>query len=145
MKTRRKGREIAIQALYALEMGGSTAEEAVTYLCKEDVPSETVAFARELVMITLDNLSRIDAIIKEQTRNWELNRVAVIDRNILRMAIGEILYVKDIPAKVSIDEAIELAKKYSTEKSGKFVNGILDPIAKQAKEISGEKENKNDQ
>ncbi len=85
-------------------------------------------FADPLIRGTLEHLSEIDALIKKHTKNWQLHRIATVDRNILRLAIYEMLYREDIPPVVSINEAIEIAKKYSTEESGRFVNGILDKI-----------------
>ena len=78
----------------------------------------------------LKNLSDLDSLIKKYVKNWEIDRMAVIDRNILRMAVYEMLYQDDIPPNVSINEAIELAKKYGDIDSGKFVNGVLDKIKK---------------
>jgi len=95
----------------------STADEA-----------ELRMFAESLIRGTVAHMAEIDALIKKHAKNWELHRIATVDRNILRLAIYEMLYREDIPPVVSINEAIEIAKKYSTEDSGKFVNGILDKI-----------------
>jgi N utilization substance protein B len=130
VKERRKAREIVLQALYAWEVGGSPIRETLGQLCKERIAAETADYAEQLASRVEEHRERLDAYIADQTANWRLDRFAAVDRNILRMAIAEMLFMEDVPAKVSIDEAIELAKKYSTEKSGKFVNGILDPIAK---------------
>ncbi len=94
-------------------------------------PQEVVEFARELVTITITNLLKIDNVISRTADNWSFDRLATLDRNILRAAICEIFYFPEIPFKVSIDEAIELAKKYSTKDSGRFVNGILDKVVKE--------------
>ncbi|MEW6041903.1 MAG: transcription antitermination factor NusB, partial [Elusimicrobiota bacterium] len=91
--------------------------------------NNSLNFVRLLIELVRENRTRIDTIIQERSENWEINRVALLDKNILRIAIAEIFFIDDIPEKVSINEAIELAKKYSTENSGKFVNGILDSIA----------------
>jgi N utilization substance protein B len=85
-------------------------------------------FAISLARGTLEHIKTIDAAISSHAQNWHLERMAVIDRNIMRMACYELLYVNDIPAKVSINEAVDLAKKYGDTESGKFVNGILDKI-----------------
>lgn len=90
-------------------------------------------FATALVKGTLKNLQKIDAVISSYAENWELDRMAVIDRNIIRMASFELLYLEDIPPKVSINEAVDLAKRYGDVDSGKFVNGILDRISKEVK------------
>jgi N utilization substance protein B len=132
VKIRRKGRELALQALYALETGESPVATTIEYLCKEEqIADEARQFALLLAERAAADLENLDRLIAAQATNWKLGRVAIVDKNILRLAIAEMLYMEDVPVKVSIDEAIELAKKYSTEKSGKFVNGILDPIAKQ--------------
>jgi N utilization substance protein B len=88
-------------------------------------------FYKTLYSSTVDNLQKIDEIIKKTSLNWEMERMPAIDRSILRMAVCEMMILSDAPVPVIIDEAIELAKKYSTEKSGKFVNGVLDSIARQ--------------
>lgn len=85
-------------------------------------------FAQELVRGVFENVAAIDGKISSYAKNWELERMAVVDRNILRLGVSELLYRSDIPPKVSINEAVELAKKYSELKSGKFVNGILDKV-----------------
>ncbi len=130
MKSRRRAREFVLQALYAYEVGDTPILHTLATFSEEENAGDARLFARELAGRTVDNLSPIDSVIREQVENWDLDRVAVIDKNILRMAVSEMLYFPDVPLKVSIDEAIELAKKFSTEKSGKFVNGILDPISK---------------
>jgi len=96
-------------------------------------------FAEGLVRGTLSHLEEIDAVISRYAENWQLNRMAIIDRNILRFAAYELLYCEDIPPKVAINEAVNIAKKYSQEDAGKFVNGILDKInhTEKAREIPG--------
>ena len=94
-------------------------------------------------MGAVENLSRIDEIIKKHVKNWEIDRMAVVDRNILRIAAYELLFIKEIPPKVSINEAIELAKRFGDVDSPRFVNGILDKVYKEevgGKEDSGEAE-----
>lgn len=93
---------------------------------KKDPP--TFEFARRLVAKVLETGEELDAIIRKRVANWEFSRLALIDRVILRMCICELLYFEDIPPKVSINEAIEIARRYSTEKSDKFVNGVLDSV-----------------
>jgi N utilization substance protein B len=130
MKKRRRAREIALTALYSIEVGGEGIDNALSDIRREARADEDIlSYAERLVRTVADHLPELDRTIANQCRNWDLKRVAIIDKNILRMAVAEILYFDDIPEKVSIDEAIELAKRYSTEKSGTFVNGILDPIA----------------
>jgi N utilization substance protein B len=126
---RRIVREKVVQALYAHEMSGDSVEHVIecslTPLRKNH---EAFEFARRLVVKTIEHELSIDKIIKEKVENWDFSRIAVLDRLILRMAICELLYFKEIPPKVSMDEAIELAKLFSTEKSGQFVNGVLDAV-----------------
>ncbi len=130
MKKRRRAREIALSALYGMETAGENAEKVLADIQREvRTDEETFSYTERLVTAVAEKIPELDRIIGLQCRNWDLKRVAVIDKNILRMAVAEILYFDDIPEKVSIDEAIELAKKYSTDKSGIFVNGILDPLA----------------
>jgi N utilization substance protein B len=93
-------------------------------------PEDTAVrlFAEPLIRGTIENQVRIDELIRQHARNWELHRIAVVDRNIMRLAIYEMLCREDIPPVVSINEAVDIAKKFSTHDSGKFVNGILDKI-----------------
>ena len=117
-----------MQALYAFELEGGEADHLMSHILKaslsDDQPS--LQFAEKLFLRTLDGSEEADAIIGQHTQNWELSRIALIDHLILRMAICEMMTFEDIPPKVSINEAIEVAKKYSSLKSGQFVNGILD-------------------
>jgi transcription antitermination factor NusB len=142
MKKRRLARELSLQALYSIELSGEDAGKVLSDLEREAAPdADTWEYAVRLTREVAARMPELNERIRKQCDNWELERVAVLDRNILRMAIAEILWFDDIPPKVSIDEAIELAKKFSTEKSGTFINGILDPIAfKEKKEINPKKE-----
>jgi N utilization substance protein B len=124
-----------MQALYAYELSNSPIErvidETMTELKKDD---HSFTFAKELVMTVLNKEAEIDVLICQRVPNWEFNRIAVIDRLLLRMAICEFLFFPDIPPKVTINEAIEIAKRYSTEKSDKFINGVLDTALEDLKE-----------
>ena len=126
---RRIIREKVLQALYAHEVSGDPAEHVIEHNVNglEGNPAEH-EFARQLVTETITHDAQIDKIIKGKVANWDFKRIALLDRIILRMAICELMYFKDIPPKVSMNEAIELAKLFSTEKSGQFVNGILDAV-----------------
>jgi transcription antitermination protein NusB len=130
---RRKSRELALHVLYACESGNEDAfEQELGALADNAAVNGTVIqFAKRLVEKTLEAKTQIDALLSNHTANWDLKRMTVIDRNILRMAVAELLFFKDIPFKVVIDEAVELAKIYGTEDSGKFVNGVIDSIYKE--------------
>ncbi len=140
MGLRRLSREYALQILYAVDVCKLESEDAQKSFWKDRKSGKKVLeFATTLVEGTLKNLPQIDSLIVKYARNWDLHRMASIDRNILRQATFEILYLLDIPINVIINEAVELAKKYSTEESGKFVNGILDKI-KEARSVKDAKE-----
>jgi len=126
---RRIIRERVLQALYAHELSHDPVE-AIVQTVLEDLKKDQTAhdFARALVEKVVETESELDTLIKKKVANWEFNRLAVIDRVILRICICELLYFEDIPPKVSINEAIEIARRYSTEKSDKFVNGVLDSV-----------------
>jgi len=132
MKTyRRQIREKILQALYTLELRDVDTDSATNWLLTKEITDDNNAmkFFNHLMQSIVQNREEIDRHIAKHTFNWDMSRIAVIDKNILRMALAEILYCEDIPPKVSINEAIEIAKKFSsTEKSSKFVNGILDAI-----------------
>ena len=104
-------------------------EEAITDFWNANrAPEEVRRFSSDLVKGTIDNLDRIDNIIGENATNWKIDRIALVDKNILRVAIYELLHRDDIPSAVTINEAVEIAKKFSTPRSGNFVNGILDKV-----------------
>ena len=129
MRERRKARELVLQAAYACELSGDTiseVEEKVILIAEID--EELKIFARKLFSKSMNCGEELDNHIKKKSQNWEFSRIAVLDRLILRIAICEFIYFEDIPSKVSISEAIEIAKKFSTKDSGSFVNGILDAI-----------------
>ncbi|NTV61715.1 MAG: transcription antitermination factor NusB [Chlorobiaceae bacterium] len=137
MKTyRRQIREKILQALYTIELRETDIESAVGWLLTEEILSDPNAmkFFNMLMQNIKLHMEEIDKLIARHTFNWDMSRIAIIDKNILRMALAEILYCEDIPPKVSINEAIEIAKKFtSTDKSSKFVNGILDAIFNELK------------
>jgi N utilization substance protein B len=132
MGVRRDAREAAVQYLYQREMQGDQSDQALEefYEMRGLSPSGK-RFCDELLQGWMQHREEIDEVIAKNARNFEFNRLSAVDRNVLRIACHEILFRSDIPAPVAINEAIEIAKKYSTEDSGKFVNGVLDNIRKQ--------------
>jgi N utilization substance protein B len=129
MRSRRRGRELALYALYAIEMSQNPLEEVKQdVIGRENDGIAIKAFAEQLFIGAVTHTDELDEIIKRKAINWDFHRIAVIDKLILRLAICEFLYFEDIPPKVTIDEAIEISKKYSTAKSGQFINGILDSV-----------------
>lgn len=134
---RRIAREKVLQVLYAYKITGENLDillNSITGDLKNDIDRN---FARDLVHKVLANSKFLEGKIGERVANWEMDRIALIDRLLLQMGITEIFYFPDIPPKVSINEAIEIAKDYSTSNSGKFINGILDAILTDLKK-SGE-------
>lgn len=125
-----------MQALYAFELGSGDASHVIKTLLtpRLDDADGTLRFAERLFLRTLDHVEETDSLISEHAENWDLARIALIDRIILRMALCEFLAFEDIPPKVTINEAIDVAKRYSTENSGKFINGILDAALLDLKE-----------
>ena len=130
MSTRREARKRVMQALYAHERAGGSVEHIVHTLINtefEDDP-KTREFAEDLFRTTLEVEEEADEVIQDHATNWDLRRITAVDRALLRMATAEFLEFEEIPPKVSIDEAIEIAKAYSTDDSGPFVNGVLDAV-----------------
>ena len=129
MRKRTKARELALQALYQFDLRGAEVRADVDeLLARATEDAEVLDFARTLIEGAWLKRAEVDKAIEAAARNWEIRRMAAIDRNILRLATFELLYVPEIPPLVTINEAIDMAKKYSTKKSGHFVNGILDHI-----------------
>lgn len=132
MRKRTLAREYTLKILYQAEMTRRDIVAAAgKFWDEEDPPDDNVReFTRRLIEGVAANLAAIDAKISHYAANWQIKRMAVIDRNILRIGVYELLHTSDIPPKVTINEAVELAKKYGDLESGKFVNGILDKIHK---------------
>ncbi len=129
MKKRTRARELALQFLYQVDLLGETkADDLAEFLREEERDAETCRFAKRIVTGTLSAQTGIDSEIQVVAQNWQISRMAVIDRNVLRLAAYELLHCDDIPPKVAINEAIELGKRYATSNSGAFINGILDKI-----------------
>jgi len=129
MRKRTQARECALQILYQVDMTKDSPEEVLpAYWEFHPVSEEIRQFTELIVHGTSEHLGEIDQKIVQYTENWELSRMAAVDRNILRLAVYELLYLDEIPPKVTINEAVNIAKKFSQEEAGKFVNGILDKI-----------------
>jgi N utilization substance protein B len=130
MGSRRRAREAAVQVLYQIDLTGEAPERALElYFQHLTESAETREFAGELVRGCAAHQAEIDARIREVSRHWRLERMARVDRNILRLASFELLHMPDVPRKVTLNEAIELAKRFGDEDSPAFVNGVLDRIA----------------
>lgn len=129
MGTRRKARELALQALFYIDANPVDPETMIELFCRSRQPSKkTRPFFLDLTNGVIGNRLEIDEIIQRFSSNWKVSRMPCVDRNILRIAVFELLSCPDIPPKVSINEAIDIGKKYGTEESGAFINGILDSI-----------------
>ncbi len=138
MGKRRKAREIVLQALYQAEFSNSPWEEILAEQTeRRGTPAgDSVEYARLLFSRTLQNKEHLDQVIRSALENWEMERVSLVDKNILRFALCEILYFPDVPSKVIVNEAIEVAHKFSSADAGRFVNGILDRFLKQFRKAS---------
>ena len=130
MRKRTQGRECALQILYQSELNPLPLDESIRDFWEQNPESseEIRSFAETLVRGALENQAAIDEVIRRTAEHWQLGRMAAVDRNILRFATYELLYCKDIPPKVTINEAVNIAKKFSQQDSGKFINGVLDKI-----------------
>jgi len=130
MGTRRKARELALQALYQIDVTGDASPRAVeSFLRHFEGGAEAKDFARGVISGVMANLEKIDGIIERSAENWKLRRMAKVDLLILRIATYELLFCPDIPMNVSLDEAIEIGKRYGSADSPTFINGVLDQVA----------------
>jgi N utilization substance protein B len=136
--TRRKGREMAMQMLYQSDLGKQTPEQVrkVFWSSREEkeVDEEARGFAEDLFRVATERQDEIDKLIEGHSARWKLERMAVVDRNLLRMATGELLAFRATPAPIIINEALEIGRKYSAPESINFLNGVLDAIAKEVLE-----------
>ncbi|MBW1698755.1 MAG: transcription antitermination factor NusB [Deltaproteobacteria bacterium] len=129
MGNRRRARELAMQALFYIDMRKGDPSEMLNLFCKCFKPSRKVLpFFLKLVQGVLGSKHEIDAIIENFSSNWKVSRMSCVDRNVMRIAVYELLFLSEIPSKVSINEAVDIGKKFGTEDSGAFINGILDSI-----------------
>jgi len=146
MGIRRVGRIIALQSLYQIDIVNAEIQQVENFIDnytyidsiqekdEDNFIEKSKEFAKELVKTVVDNREEIDDLIPKYLKNWRYDRILSIDRNILRLGVAELFFREDIPYKVTINEAIELAKKFGDKKSGSFVNGVLDSIVKNEKE-----------
>ncbi len=129
MGTRRFARELAMQALFSMDMSCAFSTEILEDYRRSFPPNKRVGpYFERLIGGVLQYRDHIDRVIEQYSSNWKVRRMACVDRNVLRLAVFELLYCGDIPAKVSINEAIDIAKKFGSAESGSFINGILDSI-----------------
>lgn len=127
--SRRLAREVALRALFQIDVGRAQIDDAIAYNIEEFALTEKSAiFARQLVQGTLDHLEEIDELIRQAAIHWSVERMARTDRNIMRLAVFELIHRSDVPASVAVNEAVELAKKYGDADAGKFVNGVLGQV-----------------
>ena len=139
MGMRRKARECALQMLYQQELSGLNAHVAIVSYWEANPPTDDARkYADELVGGIENHRIEIDDEISQNSMNWKLSRMAAVDKNILRIAVYELKYRSDVPSKVAINEAVEIAKRFGTADSGAFVNGILDNIARRVRINEGE-------
>ncbi len=130
---RRKSRELALQALFQSEMAGVSSFDALQMLADHfEVNRKAYAYAAQLVEGVTEYWQEINDLLEKHAVNWRMDRMSVVDRNIMRVAIFELCYAADVPANVVINEAIEVAKKFSTNDASSFINGILDGVRKSA-------------
>ena len=129
MGTRRQARELAMQALFYIDMQDNVSLQMLESFCDNFSPPKKVRpFFLKLVNGVLEVRGEIDTLIERYSKNWKIHRMGCVDRNVMRIAVYELLYCEDIPPKVSINEAVDVGKKFGTEESGAFINGIMDSI-----------------
>lgn len=133
MGSRRKGREAALRILYFMDVSGASGTQAIKsywgHLADSREEADDADFANEIVRSYAANEDEIDGLIRASSHHWRLERMPIVDRNVLRVAIVELRDMGDIPKRVTLNEAVELAKRFGSEGSGSFVNGVLDRIA----------------
>ncbi len=130
MSQRHKARCVILELLYSIEVGSDHNVDANLDYCASlhNLSDDGFAFARKLFGVVKDNLDEINIILNKHIQNWDIDRLAIVDKNILRLGVAEIMLFPETPVKVAIDEAIELAKLYGSADSGRFVNGVLDAV-----------------
>ena len=136
--SRRLAREKAFQMLFQIDVGRNSLDIAKHTLQEADLAPADESFALKLVEGTCKNIKEFDSLIKKYSSQWDIERLASVDKNVMRMALFEMKYLPDVPSNVAINEAIELVKVFGSEDSGKFVNGILDSIQKDSQFLEGQ-------
>lgn len=138
-RKRTRGRELALQFLYQLDlMGPKVLEDLRSFMREMESDAESIRYAERIVQGVHKHRAQIDKVIRGVVQNWTVDRMAVIDRNILRLSSWELLYAPDVPPKVAINEGIELGKRFSTANTGSFVNGVLDKVRQVAASADAE-------
>ena len=131
MSARRKARELTLKALYAYEISGSDAQQVSDdIISASQIKEEAKRFSRILFEKVLQNIEKIDDLIKGSVKSWDFSRIGLVEKNILRIGVCELLFLSDIPVAITINEAIELGKKYGGKDAKNFINGVLDFMAK---------------
>ncbi|HHY91726.1 MAG TPA: transcription antitermination factor NusB [Firmicutes bacterium] len=135
---RRQGREAALKTLFQVELGGAEPKQALQATCEQEaIAAADVAFARELTEGVLGELAELDQVLGRFSTDWSVERMAILDKVILRLACYELLFRPDIPVAVSINEAVELAKRFSTPEAARFINGVLSAVARERLAMDG--------
>jgi len=131
--TRRKSRELTLQMLFQADMGKQPADlvRKIFWVQREDIDDEVRGFANDLFRLASERLEEIDALIARHARHWKMERMAAVDRNVLRGAVAEFLGYPETPQAIVINEALEIARKFSTPESVQFINGVLDSVGKE--------------
>ena len=139
-KQKRQARIITLQVIYAHELEGSDLDDTCAFMLDEDKPPmvNVIKYGKQLSNLIFQHSIEVDELIKNRSKNWDFDRITLIDKLILRMALVEMIYVDEVPPKVSIAEGVEIAKQFSTDDSSSFINGILDAVYN---EIVKKKEN----
>lgn len=138
MGKRRQARELAVQFLYGYDLNRRDLGEALSdfWQSRQRTDAEVKSFSEDLIVGTLERLEYLDGVIGDHARNWRLERIALVDKSILRLALYELYFRADIPPLVTINEAVDIAKRFSTDQSGRFVNGILDKVREEIEEMT---------
>ena len=129
-KKKRKARIIALQVIYAIEFNGSNIDETFKHMLDplETPEAKVIQYSKHLCELTIKHLKYMDELIKEHSKNWDIDRITIMDRLILRMSLAEMFFEDEVPPKVSITEGVEISKQFSTSDSSSFINGILDAV-----------------